>query len=61
MDADPLYNTYGMVILTYVILFVPYTVQYVKSAFTQVDTGLFRRDRYLAGDRLTYSAGLCCR
>lgn len=57
----PLYNTYGMVILTYVILFVPYTVQYVKSAFTQVDTGLFRRDRYLAGHRLTYSAGLCCR
>jgi len=57
----PLYNTYGMVILTYVILFVPYTVQYVKSAFTQVDAGLFQRDRYLAGDRLIYSAGLYCR
>ncbi len=36
----PLYNTYGMVILTYVVLFVPYTVQYVKSAFTQIDASL---------------------
>ncbi|WP_160044872.1 MULTISPECIES: ABC transporter permease [Paenibacillus] len=38
----PLYNTYGMVILTYVVLFVPYTVQYVKSAFTQIDPKLFQ-------------------
>lgn len=38
----PLYNTYGMVILTYVVLFVPYTVQYVKSAFTQIDPSLFQ-------------------
>ncbi|URJ60535.3 ABC transporter permease [Paenibacillus polymyxa] len=45
----PLYNTYGMVILTYVILFVPYTVQYVKSAFTQVDTGLFQAGQVFGG------------
>ncbi|EHS59916.1 ABC transporter permease [Paenibacillus sp. Aloe-11] len=45
----PLYNTYGMVILTYVILFVPYTVQYVKSAFTQVDTALFQAGQVFGG------------
>ncbi|WP_068505675.1 ABC transporter permease [Paenibacillus kribbensis] len=45
----PLYNTYGMVILTYVILFVPYTVQYVKSAFTQVDTALFHAGQVFGG------------
>lgn len=45
----PLYNTYGMVILTYVILFVPYTVQYVKSAFTQVDAGLFQAGQVFGG------------
>ncbi|MGW9529157.1 ABC transporter permease [Paenibacillus terrae] len=45
----PLYNTYGMVILTYVVLFVPYTVQYVKSAFTQVDTALFQAGQVFGG------------
>ncbi|AJE51528.1 ABC transporter permease [Paenibacillus polymyxa] len=45
----PLYNTYGMVILTYVILFVPYTVQYVKSAFTQVDHTLFQAGQVFGG------------
>ncbi|WP_342416210.1 iron ABC transporter permease [Paenibacillus sp. FSL R10-2782] len=49
----PLYNTYGMVILTYVVLFVPYTVQYVKSAFTQVDTALFQAGQVFGG-RPTY-------
>jgi len=33
----PLYNTYGMVVLTYVILFLPYTVQYVKANYSQID------------------------
>lgn len=45
----PLYNTYSMVILTYVVLFVPYTVQYVKSAFTQVDTALFQAGQVFGG------------
>jgi len=44
-----LYNTYGMVILTYVILFVPYTVQYVKSAFGQIDTSLFQAGQVFGG------------
>ncbi|KZE70641.1 ABC transporter permease [Paenibacillus jamilae] len=45
----PLYNTYGMVVLTYVILFIPYTVQYVKSAFTQVDHTLFQAGQVFGG------------
>lgn len=45
----PLYNTYGMVILTYVVLFVPYTVQYVKSAFTQIDAGLYQAGQVFGG------------
>lgn len=45
----PLYNTYGMVILTYVILFLPYTVQYVKSAAGQIDTSLFQAGQVFGG------------
>lgn len=45
----PLYNTYGMVILTYVVLFVPYTVQYVKGAFTQIDPSLFQAGQVFGG------------
>ncbi|GAA0380382.1 iron ABC transporter permease [Paenibacillus motobuensis] len=45
----PLYNTYGIVILTYVVLFVPYTVQYVKSAFTQIDPSLFQAGQVFGG------------
>lgn len=37
-----LYNTYGMVVLTYIVLFLPYTVQYVKSSFSQIDGTLFQ-------------------
>lgn len=29
----PLYNTMAILVITYVILFLPYTVQYVTSAF----------------------------
>ncbi|MDO7907512.1 iron ABC transporter permease [Paenibacillus sp. JX-17] len=45
----PLYNTYGMVILTYIVLFVPYTVQYVKSAFSQIDPSLFQAGQVFGG------------
>lgn len=47
-----LYNTYGMVILTYVILFVPYTVQYVKSAAGQIDSSLFQAGQVFGGRAL---------
>lgn len=36
----PLYNTMGIMILTYVVLFLPYTVQYVTSSFTQMSGSL---------------------
>lgn len=45
----PLYNTYGMVILTYVVLFLPYTVQYVKSASSQIDSSLFQAGQIFGG------------
>ncbi|GIQ69675.1 ABC transporter permease [Xylanibacillus composti] len=45
----PLYNTYGMVVLTYVVLFLPYTVQYVKSGFRQIDGSLTMAGRVFNG------------
>ncbi|MCR8635300.1 MULTISPECIES: ABC transporter permease [Paenibacillus] len=45
----PLYNTYGMVVLTYVVFFLPYTVQYVKSNFAQLDESLFQAGRVFGG------------
>lgn len=36
----PLYNTLGIMILAYVVLFLPYTVQYVTSSFTQMSASL---------------------
>lgn len=45
----PLYNTYGMVVLAYVVLFLPYTVQNVKSILGQVDESLFNAGRIFGG------------
>lgn len=45
----PLYNTYGMVVLTYVIFFLPYTVQYVKANVTQLSDNLFEAGRVFGG------------
>lgn len=45
----PIYNTYGMVVLTYVILFIPYTVQYVKANYIQIDESLFNAGRVFGG------------
>ena len=36
----PLYNTLGVMMLAYVVLFLPYTVQYVPSSFTQISGSL---------------------
>ena len=36
----PLYNTIGIMVLAYVVLYLPYTVQYVTSAFTQINGSL---------------------
>lgn len=45
----PIYNTYGMVVLTYVILFIPYTVQYVKASYIQMDESLFNAGKVFGG------------
>ncbi|MCU6708660.1 iron ABC transporter permease [Paenibacillus sp. J5C_2022] len=45
----PLYNTYGMVVLTYVVLFLPYSVQYVKAAYGQIDGSLASASRVCGG------------
>jgi len=44
-----LYNTYGMVVLTYVVFFLPYTVQYVKANFAQLDASLFQAGKVFGG------------
>lgn len=45
----PLYNTMGILILAYVVLFLPYTVQYVTSSFTQVNENLNSAGRVFGG------------
>lgn len=39
-NVIPLYNTLGIMILAYVVLFLPYTIQYVTSSFTQISGSL---------------------
>lgn len=36
----PLYNTMGIMVLAYVILFLPYTISYVTSGYTQISENL---------------------
>lgn len=45
----PLYNTLGIMILAYVVLFLPYTVQYVTSSFTQISDSLLSAGRVFGG------------
>ena len=45
----PLYNTIWIMVLAYVILYLPYTVQYVTSAFTQINDSLLQAGRVLGG------------
>lgn len=45
----PLYNTVGIMVLTYVVLYLPYTVQYVTSAFTQISGSLLEAGRIFGG------------
>jgi len=45
----PLYNTYGMVVLTYVVFFLPYTVQYVKARNGQLDDSLRHAGQVFGG------------
>ena len=45
----PLYNTIGIMVLAYVALYLPYTVQYVTSAFTQISDSLLEAGRAFGG------------
>ncbi len=45
----PLYNTMGILVLAYTVLFLPYTVQYVTSAFSQISRSLFDAGRVFGG------------
>ena len=36
----PLYNTMGIMVLAYVVLFLPYTIQYVNSSLSQISGNL---------------------
>lgn len=48
-DLLPLYNTMAILVITYVILFLPYTVQYVTSAFTQMSQSLTEAGEVFGG------------
>ena len=48
-DILPLYNTMGILVITYVILFLPYTVQYVTSSFTQMSQSLNEAGQVFGG------------
>lgn len=48
-DIIPLYNTMGILVLAYVALFLPYTIQYVTSAFTQISNSLVAAGKVFGG------------
>ena len=48
-NVIPLYNTLGIMILAYVVLFLPYTMQYVTSSFTQISGSLEAAARVFGG------------
>ena len=48
-DIVPLYNTIGIMVLAYVVLYLPYTVQYVTSSFTQISDSLLQAGRVFGG------------
>ena len=45
----PLYNTIGIMVLAYVVLYLPYTVQYVTSSFMQINGSLLEAGRIFGG------------
>lgn len=48
----PIYNTLGFMVLTYCILYLPFSVQYVNSAWMQMGTGLQEAARVSGGSSL---------
>lgn len=48
-NVFPLYNTIGILVVAYVALFLPYTIQYVTSAFTQISDSLMAAGKVFGG------------
>lgn len=48
----PLYNTLGFMVLVYVVMFLPYSIQYVSSAIMQIGTNLQAAGRVCGGGKL---------
>lgn len=51
-NIAPLYNTLGILVLAYVVLFLPYTIQYVTSSFTQISDSLIAAGQVFGGSPL---------
>jgi len=48
----PLYNTLGILVLAYVVLYLPYTIQYVTSSFMQISNSLMAAGQVFGGTPL---------
>ncbi|MGM9518767.1 iron ABC transporter permease [Acidaminococcus timonensis] len=59
-DLLPLYNTRGILVVAYTALFLPYTVQYVTSAFSQINPNLLAAGRVFGGSRLYIFRRITC-
>lgn len=59
-DILPLYNTMGIMVITYTALFLPYTVQYVTSASTQLSESLLEAGRVFDGSRYYIFRHITC-
>ena len=47
----PLYNTLGFMVLVYVVMFLPYSIQYVSSAIMQTGDSLMEAGKVCGGNR----------
>ena len=45
----PLYNTLSILVLAYIVLYLPYTVQYVTSSYTQMNENLIKAAKTFGG------------
>lgn len=48
----PLYNTLGFMVLVYVVMFLPYSIQYVSSAFMQTGSSLIEAGNVCGGNQI---------
>lgn len=44
-----IYNTYGFVVLAYLVLFLPYSIQYTKASLSQIDVSLMQAGSVFGG------------